>query len=856
MSRANYTYAAYDAGLPCRNPECKSHGLPHPNCRCYGDLPESPQSATQMVLPNGRWGRDFSGGFSPTKGAPDSSNAAASASLGAPSEVPANNAATGSPIDAGKEPSPGISPNGVSPKEGVATNVPAPSPMDYAKAGESQTDITPAGTNKASTGFGLGTGILGVGVGLAAMGMMGMNFLRRKKAPKEKESDYEDGVMALAEGGEVGNWQVVDHYCQTCRPHRPDCEYFAEGGQAGESNWVPEAPAQQSEAPEQPQGFDENWVPEAPAQPQDEAPQAAPIVPDSNGYVSEKTGEPAPPEAPDPTLKSMIREHAQGGLRMIGAEAEAFVKGFIGGPIASLAESGYSQLGVPGLSFEEQRKREQDFGTETSVFRSMGNMASILSGKGAIGVISNKIGGTFLKDAMAGALIGGMNEVEKAMIEGKDHDFTSASSIIDIGGSALLQGAFGKIGSSVDALAAKELGSKVKSAIAGIAAHAQYPDEPEMVKKIAEQFVKKADISDFAFHSASFNQGVKYAQKIGAAYSTDLAIDSMRNILHPIKLLQNLAIAVVGKHLAKPALSAFGTALVNSAENGIVNNFGNTMDWVGKAVSGNQRLVDGVGVVLHGLGLEGIRKIDFTPQHKDEAIDDMHQTVEDYDPEQQMKTQTEIDNSQVPQGFAEGGKVSANQPTDSGLTSGSDFLSERFPEQNMILQMTRGNMSKYLKSLQPQQPATSLPFDSKADLREQDRSYKKALLVAHDPLSVLGHVAKGTLEPEHLQHLGAMYPEVSQVMQKEITKQMLEMQMKGQKPPYKVRQGLSLLLGAPLSGEFTPQNMQAAQAIFVKADPNQQAGKKPTKTKQSLSKSSQAFLTPDQSRQTRYQQRG
>lgn len=28
-------YYAYDAGLPCRNPHCRSHGKPHPNCKCY-----------------------------------------------------------------------------------------------------------------------------------------------------------------------------------------------------------------------------------------------------------------------------------------------------------------------------------------------------------------------------------------------------------------------------------------------------------------------------------------------------------------------------------------------------------------------------------------------------------------------------------------------------------------------------------------------------------------------------------------------------------------------------------------------------------------------------------------------------
>ncbi len=34
------TFGAYDAGLPCKNPNCGSHGQPHPNCRCYGDMAE------------------------------------------------------------------------------------------------------------------------------------------------------------------------------------------------------------------------------------------------------------------------------------------------------------------------------------------------------------------------------------------------------------------------------------------------------------------------------------------------------------------------------------------------------------------------------------------------------------------------------------------------------------------------------------------------------------------------------------------------------------------------------------------------------------------------------------------------
>lgn len=870
MSRANYTYAAYDAGLPCRNTECKSHGLPHPNCRCYGDLPESPQSATQMVLPNGRWGRDFSGGFSPSKGAPDSSNAAASANLGAPSEVPANNAATGSPIDAGKAPSPGISPNGVSPSQGVATNVPAPSPMDYANSGESPTDITPAGTNKATTGFGLGTAAIGAGLGLAAMGVIGMNFLRRKKAPKEKESDYEDGVMALAEGGEVGKWQVVDHYCQTCRPHRPDCEYFAEGGQAGDSDFVTESTPtitgpEQRDVAKQVDPTGEDWVTESAPAPEQKAPvqselampqkqpQAAPNL-DSSDWVSESTGKPTDaPKDHEMTWQGIVDEHLNPKGNLTGAEVEALAKGFIGAPIVALGEIGLSKLGVPGMSAEDQKKRQQDNPDMTTIMGGLGNAISFGTGVGEVGWIAKKIGGNFFRDAIAGGVIQGLNEVEKSIVEGKDHDLLSGYTLANIGGAALLQGAFGKAERAFRGVGEQLVGTRVKSALAGVSAAVLHPDDPDLIKTIGKQLYNKTAEPGYMFDQKAFKSGVKFAQSISNKAGTGVALTAIRDVLQGqwISASETLAAAIAGKAIGGKLASQVATGFINSSTHGGFNNFANTVDSVGRSVSGQKKIIDGVSAALKGTGFTILNSFD----GKD-AISSMDKAVNQFDPEQQMKQQIQLDNSEPAQGYAEGGNVSSQDTQDSGLTSPSQAFANNFPEQNVIMQMARGRMSQYLKGLQPQPPPTALPFDSKSDLREQDRSYKKALLIAHDPLSVLGHVAKGTLEPEHLQHLGAMYPEVSQTMQKEITKQMLQMQMKGEKPSYKVRQGLSLLLGAPLSGEFLPQNMQAAQAVFVKADQSQQPGKKPTKTKQSLSKSSKAFLTPEQSRQTRYQQRG
>jgi hypothetical protein len=197
----------------------------------------------------------------------------------------------------------------------------------------------------------------------------------------------------------------------------------------------------------------------------------------------------------------------------------------------------------------------------------------------------------------------------------------------------------------------------------------------------------------------------------------------------------------------------------------------------------------------------------------------------------------------------EGGQVEGKQQ---GAMAYSNFA-DSFPEQAMALQIARGRMSTYLRSLQPQQQGPSLSFDSPPDTREQKRTYEKALLIAAQPLSVFGHIAKGTLEPEHIQHLNAIYPEVSNQMQKKLTENIMLMQMKGEKPSYKTRQGLSMLLGAPLSSEFIPANIQAAQSVFIPAEATQQPGAKPTKLKQSLSKSAKSYMTDDQSRQFRMQ---
>ena len=149
---------------------------------------------------------------------------------------------------------------------------------------------------------------------------------------------------------------------------------------------------------------------------------------------------------------------------------------------------------------------------------------------------------------------------------------------------------------------------------------------------------------------------------------------------------------------------------------------------------------------------------------------------------------------------------------------------------------------------------SKLAFDDKPDNTEQERTYRKALKLAAHPVGILDKVQRGTIEPEHLKHMNAMYPEFNDILQKKITNQIIKYQLDDKKPHYKVRQGLSSLMGAPLSAEMTPQNIIAAQATFLGTKPQQsQGGSAPQKKTAPLDKASQPYRTADQAAASRQQ---
>lgn len=195
--------------------------------------------------------------------------------------------------------------------------------------------------------------------------------------------------------------------------------------------------------------------------------------------------------------------------------------------------------------------------------------------------------------------------------------------------------------------------------------------------------------------------------------------------------------------------------------------------------------------------------------------------------------------------YADGGQVEKHHSPLHGHP-----IEQAYPDQNIVLNAAKGRVSGYLHSLKPQANAPKLAFDREPDQKQQKKIYKDALTIADHPLSILHEVDKGTVSPDHVKHLNAMYPEMGEALQKKITEKIIRAQMDGKRPSHKIRQGLSLLMGTPLSSEFTHQNIQAAQAVFAAKKPESQpqpGASHPKSNLSKLSKSEQAYQTGNQS---------
>jgi hypothetical protein len=153
------------------------------------------------------------------------------------------------------------------------------------------------------------------------------------------------------------------------------------------------------------------------------------------------------------------------------------------------------------------------------------------------------------------------------------------------------------------------------------------------------------------------------------------------------------------------------------------------------------------------------------------------------------------------------------------LLEAGGSLGHYLPDHSVQLSATAAQALNYLKSIKPD-PSQGAPLDKVSTVSPADQMrYDRQLNIAQQPLLVLQHLKKGTLQPQDLTTVQTLYPGLHQSMVQKAGEQLIDLMARGKQLPYFQRQTMSLLLNQPLDSTMTSQSMQA----IMKANSSQES---------------------------------
>lgn len=581
-------------------------------------------------------------------------------------------------------------------------------------------------------------------------------------------------------------------FCSENREHNSDCEYYSGGGEV----------------------------------PSDDLPSTSAhgVVPDEDLPETQASEKEVPPED--------LPDTGDGGwTEQLKAGAEGAAQGVLG-PLAPMAEVGL------GISTKEAiNKRAKDFPLTHGVAEGATFLGSMLIGTGEAGLIAkgadaaaeSLVGGAeilstgrnIVKSAIQSSAMIGSDEITKSFLgqPGSDPEHPVGAALLNVGAVGLLGAASG---------GAFTLGEKLIGA--GVASEAG----AKAASKAQEYLFK-------------LGQAANPVAKVGisATLSAPPAYKTAKNISDKTGLpiwMTFTPVEAVYTMIGQKALDKINpyitSAAVKALSEGATNGLPNAIEYANKVIKGAKACTSGIGEIMKpGVALIAPPVIDFARKQIKENIED---GGVDHQLQNSMQDQAQGNN------FAAGGEVKSEP---------NQHFAKVFPEQNMLLSAAKARVSNYLSGLRPQKNQPKAAFDDAPSSKEQTRQYDKAIDLAISPLSILDHVNKGELTPEHMKHFTSMYPDVHKFLSTEMTKQITEAQLKGNKPPYSKRQAMSLFLGADLDSSFSPMAIQTIQGLYAnkKAAAQQQVPTKNKKGTSTLSKISSSHQTDDQAREQRLQ---
>jgi hypothetical protein len=447
----------------------------------------------------------------------------------------------------------------------------------------------------------------------------------------------------------------------------------------------------------------------------------------------------------------------------------------------------------------------------------------------AMSMLPNVVKGSkAIAGAIQGAAMAGGDEFSKSMLGVGDPALGVIGHIAAGGAGGLLLG--GILGSNAASTLTEKatrslenkFGSKALNYIGG-AGHILNGGKVASSTEEALQQMQDAGISPNLFDAKNWMTGQKeaipamqnYIQRSMAVKGAGLGATAGYNLMGPQGLtygttiggyLGNMLGSVMGKKFgSKAGEMVVGPILTKMAASGSFNGVAKAVDYGLRGAKGYNLMSKGVDSLFQSAAGEGLN-------WTNEQLEKRRQETKDFIGQGGIDKQiSEHPIPAQPQGYAEGGEVQPiaelNEPNP---------IAKHFPEQNMLLNSARTRVSNYLKANKPSDINSGLPYDTKIKDPQKEKDYDQVIDLANNPLSILNKIKSGRLLPKHMSHFMALYPDMHQELSKQITKRMEEGRLKEEtKPPYHVRQAMSLFLGSNLDSTLTPQSMMAAQGTFI-----------------------------------------
>lgn len=162
-------------------------------------------------------------------------------------------------------------------------------------------------------------------------------------------------------------------------------------------------------------------------------------------------------------------------------------------------------------------------------------------------------------------------------------------------------------------------------------------------------------------------------------------------------------------------------------------------------------------------------------------------------------------------------RTKINKAIDSAIKNPESLLAvsgdvgHYMPNHAEAMGTTAANAVQLLRTMRPN-TAPANPMDSKREPSAFEKAkYNRAVDIAQQPLLVLKHIAEGTITPDDVNVMKALYPGLVNRVSQKLMNGVVEAKEKGKIVPYKTRMGISLFLGQAMDSTMTPAGIQGAQ---------------------------------------------